>query len=247
LSRQADAQIHTYIRGKIAMSFLVGAATALSLGALSVDLWLVFGLLAFWLNFIPNVGTAIAVALPMPLVVLDPSFTAGGALLAFLLPLSAHALAGNVLEPVLFGHTLKLHPVSVLLSLLLWGTVWGVTGMVLAVPITAVLRIRLSHIQHPLYAPQRAQPAAPLAALRPTRCPAPRTRTLQRRCPPAPLSLSRCRPPAPACALAMPPARAHWHAQACAFRACSRVPLPSQAAVYRECAGGRDRFDGWRA
>ena len=55
-----------------------------------------------------------------------------------------------MLEPVLFGHTLRLHPVTVLTSLLLWGTVWGITGMVLAVPITAVLRIRLSHIQHPL-------------------------------------------------------------------------------------------------
>ena len=48
------------------MSLIVGVATAVSLGALSVDLWLVFGLLAFWLNFIPNVGTVLAVALPMP-------------------------------------------------------------------------------------------------------------------------------------------------------------------------------------
>ena len=91
-----------------------------------------------------------AVTLPMPLVVLDPAFSITGAALAFLLPLSAHAFAGNVLEPLLFGHTLKLHPVVVLLSLLLWGAVWGVTGMVLAVPITAVMRIRLSHIKHPL-------------------------------------------------------------------------------------------------
>jgi hypothetical protein len=73
-----------------------------------------------------------------------------GAILAFALPLGAHAFAGNVLEPLLFGRTLNLHPVTVLLSLLMWGAVWGVTGMVLAVPITAVLRIRLSHIQHPL-------------------------------------------------------------------------------------------------
>jgi hypothetical protein len=99
---------------------------------------------------IPNVGTVLAVALPMPLVVLDPAFSSAGAALAFFLPLSAHAFAGNVLEPLLFGHTLKLHPVVVLLSLLLWGAVWGVTGMVLAVPITAVLRIRLTHIKHPL-------------------------------------------------------------------------------------------------
>ena len=150
INAQADAQINVYIRGKVAMSLLVGTFTAISLGALSVDLWLVFGLLAFWLNFIPNVGTVLAVALPMPLVILDPKFSGVGVALAFLLPLGAHAFAGNVLEPVMFGHTLKLHPVTVLLSLLLWGAVWGVTGMVLAVPITAVLRIRLAHVQHPL-------------------------------------------------------------------------------------------------
>lgn len=147
---QADAQINTYIKGKVSMSLLVGALTALSLGLLQVDLWLVFGLLAFWLNFIPNVGTVLAVALPMPLVVLDPAFSGAGIAMALLLPLSAHGFAGSVLEPLMFGATLKLHPVVVLLSLLLWGAVWGVTGMVLAVPITAVLRIRLSHIKHPL-------------------------------------------------------------------------------------------------
>ena len=79
-------------------------------------------------QFIPNVGTVLAVALPMPLVVLETPFSLMRAVLAFALPLSAHALAGSVLEPVLFGATLRLHPVTVLLSLLLWGTVWGITG-----------------------------------------------------------------------------------------------------------------------
>lgn len=50
IDAQADDQINTYIRGKVAMSLLVGLLTALSLGLLQVDLWLVFGLLAFWLN-----------------------------------------------------------------------------------------------------------------------------------------------------------------------------------------------------
>ena len=50
---------------------------------------------------------------------------------------------------MLFGSTLRLHPVVVLLSLMTWAALWGVTGMVLAVPITAVLRIRLAHIDSP--------------------------------------------------------------------------------------------------
>jgi len=138
------------LAGKIFVSGFVGICTAVSLWGCSVDLWLVFGLLAFWLNFIPNVGTVIAVALPLPLVILDPAFSTIGVLLVALLPLGAHAFAGNVIEPLLFGHTLKLHPVTVLLSLLFWGALWGITGMVMAVPMTAVMRIRLSHINHPL-------------------------------------------------------------------------------------------------
>uniref|UniRef100_A0A7S2NN93 AI-2E family transporter n=1 Tax=Haptolina brevifila TaxID=156173 RepID=A0A7S2NN93_9EUKA len=147
---EADQQIHAYIRGKCLMSLLVSVFTGVTLYALEVDLWLVFGLLAFWLNFIPNIGTVLAVMLPMPVVILDPTFSAFGIMLALLLPLGAHAFAGNVLEPFLFGHTLKLHPVTILISLMVWGSTWGVTGMLMAVPMTAVLRIRLAHIAHPL-------------------------------------------------------------------------------------------------
>ncbi|EGB12386.1 hypothetical protein AURANDRAFT_9610, partial [Aureococcus anophagefferens] len=51
-----------------------------------------------------------------------------------------HAVVGNVVEPILFGHSMKLHPVVVLLSLMIWGFLWGIPGCVLAVPITAILR-----------------------------------------------------------------------------------------------------------
>ena len=147
---QVDAQIFAYIKGKIILSLLTGAMTSIILAALGVDLWLVFGVLAFWLNFVPNVGAVIAVAAPMPVVLFDPASTHIRALLAFFLPMAVHGIVGNVLEPVFFGHSMDLHPVAVLLSLMVWGTLWGVTGMVLAVPITAVMRIHLSHIDHPM-------------------------------------------------------------------------------------------------
>ena len=63
---------------------------------------------------------------------------------------SVHAVVGNILEPVFFGHSMELQPIVVLLSLMLWGSLWGIAGMVLAVPITAVLRIPLMHVDHPL-------------------------------------------------------------------------------------------------
>ena len=94
----------------------------------------------------------------MPVVLLDPQFSALAAALAVLLPLGVHAVVGNVVEPLLFGHSLELAPVVVLCSLMLWGAVWGVTGMLLAVPITAVLRIYLLHIDHPCATSSRAPP-----------------------------------------------------------------------------------------
>tara|TARA_B110000046_G_scaffold185271_1_gene226304 strand:- start:297 stop:620 length:324 start_codon:yes stop_codon:yes gene_type:complete len=61
-----------------------------------------------------------------------------------------HAVVGNVVEPLVFGQSMQLSPLVILLALMLWGTVWGVTGLVLGVPITAVLRLYLAAIDHPL-------------------------------------------------------------------------------------------------
>ena len=150
VNAEADAQVLSYIKGKVLISLGVGVATALILLAVGLDLWLVFGVMAFWLNFIPNVGSVVAVLLPMPVVLLDPTFSSGAVFLALVLPFGVHAIAGNVFEPLVFGHSMELAPVTILLSLMLWGSVWGVTGMVLAVPMTAVLRIHLAYVDHPL-------------------------------------------------------------------------------------------------
>jgi AI-2 transport protein TqsA len=147
---------------------------------LGVDLFLAFGVLAFFLNFIPNVrspkrpplrsrcsragrpstlrsraacaqiGMFTGVILPMPLVALDPHFNTWQVWLAFVLPLLVGMFAKDVLEPVVLGKGTSLHPVSVLLAIMLFGSVWGVTGMVLAVPLTAVMRIYLEAVDHPL-------------------------------------------------------------------------------------------------
>jgi len=131
------------------LSLVVGVVTAFILLAVGLELWLIFGALAFWLNFVPTVGAVVAVFLPMPLVILDPDMSLVSMILAFVLPFTAHMVVGNVLEPLLFGHSLELQPVAILLSLTIWSMLWGLTGMILAVPITAVLKIHLDSIGHP--------------------------------------------------------------------------------------------------
>ena len=56
-------------------------------------------------------------------------------------------IVGNVVEPKLLGDSLELHPITVLLSLIFWGMIWGIAGMLLAAPITAVLKILLENIE----------------------------------------------------------------------------------------------------
>jgi AI-2 transport protein TqsA len=129
---------------------LVGALDACILWGVGVSLWLVFGVLAFWLSFVPNIGFAITVLLPMPLVMLDPSFSSARVALAFFGPLAVGMAAKDIVEPLLIGHSTRLTPVAVLLSVMLWGSIWGVTGMVLAVPLTAVARIHMEGLEHPL-------------------------------------------------------------------------------------------------
>ena len=67
--------------------------------------------------------------------------------LAIILPGTVQMVVGNVIEPKLLGDSLELHPITVLLSLIFWGIIWGIPGMLLAAPITAVLKILLENIE----------------------------------------------------------------------------------------------------
>lgn len=134
-------RIQRYITLKIGLSAATGVAVWLLLLVLGVDLALVFGVLAFVLNFIPSVGSIIATLLPIPVVLLDPDFSATTLVLAILLPGGVQMAVGNVLEPKLMGEQLELHPITILAALTFWGMLWGIPGMLLAVPLTAALRI----------------------------------------------------------------------------------------------------------
>jgi len=86
----------------------------------------------------------------MPLVALDPRFDRLQIACAFFVPGLFGVVSKDVLEPLLIGKSTALQPVALMLAIMIWGSVWGLTGMILAVPMTAVLRIHLSHIEHPL-------------------------------------------------------------------------------------------------
>ncbi len=140
------AGISRYISTKLSMSLLTGILVGLLLSAFGVELAFLFAVLTVLLNFIPNVGSIVATLLPLPVLFLQ--FGLGW---KFSVILAASTLIqfviGNILEPKLLGESMDLHPVTVLLFLMFWGLVWGVPGMFLAVPITAIMKIILGRIE----------------------------------------------------------------------------------------------------
>ena len=139
--------IENYVLVKVLLSIIVGATTWLILSLWEVPMASVMGLLAFALNFIPNVGPIVAVILPLPLVLLAP----GGASLSSLgaiivLPTIVHMVIGHLIEPSVMGDSLELDPIVILLSLMLAGVIWGPVGMLLATPMTVAGKIMIDRV-----------------------------------------------------------------------------------------------------
>lgn len=144
--RDMDRAIQRYLVTKVSTSALTGALVGLILSLFGLDLALVFGIVAFFLNFIPSIGSIVATLLPIPVAIIQYE-TAWPVIGVVLLPALVQVTVGNGLEPILMGRRLDLHPVTILLALLFWGLIWGVVGMLLAAPMTAVLRIVLSQFE----------------------------------------------------------------------------------------------------
>ena len=72
-------------------------------------------------------------------------------LLVIFLPAIIHQIIGNIIEPKIFGDAFGLHPITIILSLIFWGMIWGPVGMLMAAPMTAIMRIILARFEttHP--------------------------------------------------------------------------------------------------
>jgi AI-2 transport protein TqsA len=141
---EIQSQVQTYLVSKILISGATGILVGVVLSLLGIPLAMAFGLVAFLLNFIPSIGSIIATLLPLPVALASPDVSGTAATLAIVLPGAIQLGVGNILEPKIMGDSLDLHPVTVLINLIFWGMLWGIVGMLLAVPITAVVKIFLS-------------------------------------------------------------------------------------------------------
>lgn len=141
LYRRMAHGVGEYAFWKTALNAVTGGLVALLCWMLGVREPLLWGLVAFLFNFVPTIGSLI-VAVPIVLLALAEQGLARAVLVA-LVYLGVNQAMGSVIEPQLLGRKLGLSPLVVLLSLLLWGWVWGPVGMLLSVPLTMMVRLLL--------------------------------------------------------------------------------------------------------
>ncbi len=144
--RQIDRDIRRYLVLKTLISLATGAIAWVIFTSFGLELALVFAVLTFVLNFIPSIGSIIAVLLPIPVALVQ--FETMGPVLAMVILMTVVQLViGNGIDPLLMGQNLNLSPVTILAALVFWGLIWGVVGMLLAAPLTAILRIVLAQFE----------------------------------------------------------------------------------------------------
>ena len=146
------AQIRRYLSLQFLISFVTGVLVWFTLELVGVDFAVTWGAMAFFLNFIPTVGS-IASSIPpilLALVQFYPSLWPG--IITLIALLTIQLSIGNGIAPKVLGDQLNLSPVVILLSLLFWGWLWGIVGALLSVPVTAALKIVCENIEslHPI-------------------------------------------------------------------------------------------------
>ena len=138
-------QVHRYLVIKSAISLATGVILGTWVWILGVDFPVLWGLLAFLLNYVPNIGSIMAAVPPIMLGLIQPQGGVGLALTVAAGYLAVNLVIGNFVEPRLMGQRLGLSTLVVFLSLVFWGWVWGGVGMLLSVPLTMVAKILLQN------------------------------------------------------------------------------------------------------
>jgi len=140
-----QTDIQTYIWIKTLTSVLTGAVSYAVLTIVGVDYAPFWAVIIFLLNYIPTIGSLLGVTFPAVLALVQ--FGSPAPFLVIVGVLGAVQFTiGNIIEPRLMGRSLNMSPLVVILSLVVWGQVWGVVGMFLCVPLTGMIMIVLTYV-----------------------------------------------------------------------------------------------------
>lgn len=138
-----DHSVGSYLSLKSLTSLMTGALSYIALLAIGIDAPFFWAFLIFLLNFIPTIGSLVATIFPAVFAMLQfGDFTP--AILVLAIVGGIQIIIGNFVDPRLMGSSLNMSTLVVFLSLVIWGAIWGVIGMLLSVPITVIMILILS-------------------------------------------------------------------------------------------------------
>jgi predicted PurR-regulated permease PerM len=144
--RHTIKQIGRYLSVKFLVSGITGLLVWGILQIIGMDFALIWGVMAFILNFIPSIGSFILMVITILMGFIQFFPQPGPIIAVFISMIGIQVIVGNFFDPRLQGRRLNLSPVVIIFSLFLWGWIWGPVGMFIAVPITAVVKIVCQNI-----------------------------------------------------------------------------------------------------
>ncbi|MFH1564841.1 MAG: AI-2E family transporter [bacterium] len=143
--KNINEQVEKYLLIKTFISLFTGLSVYLILSLINIKFAFLWGVVAFFLNYIPNVGSFVA-GIP-PILTAFLQFDLTKALVVLLVFAGIQFFWGNIVEPLVIGKRLNLSPIVILFALLFWFQLWGVVGAIIAVPLTAIIKIVFSNIE----------------------------------------------------------------------------------------------------
>ncbi|MDA0176195.1 MULTISPECIES: AI-2E family transporter [Mesoflavibacter] len=140
--RKIEKDLIKFIKVKFLVSFLTGVGTGLACYFFDVSFPIFWGLFAFIINFVQMVGSFITVILLSIFAIVELEMSS--VLLFFILSItSVQILFGAILEPIFMGKSFSINIIAVLVMLMFWGFIWGIPGLIMAIPITVFIKIIL--------------------------------------------------------------------------------------------------------
>ncbi|MGH9503702.1 MAG: AI-2E family transporter [Terriglobales bacterium] len=140
-----SAMIRSFMVGNLLIGLFLGTASTIAFAILHLPFFYFIGFISGFLSLVPYLGVVLAMA--PPIFVSLGYINSGDAVVIVITVLGLHLIALNVLYPKYLGNRLQLNPLAVTIALLVWGWLWGAMGLVLAVPITAAMKIVFDHIE----------------------------------------------------------------------------------------------------
>jgi predicted PurR-regulated permease PerM len=139
-----SAMIRSFMGGNLLIGLFMGTASTIVFGILGLPFFYFIGFMSGFLSLVPYMGVLLAMA--PPIFVGIGHMSSGDVVYIIVTVLGLHLIALNVLYPKFLGNRLQLNPLAVTMALLLWGWLWGAIGLVLAIPITAAMKIVFDQI-----------------------------------------------------------------------------------------------------